>query len=170
VEVEVEFTPIYTGQPLFAEVDSFLRGLGYLLFDLRPCYWKRAAGRAIGGPHGQIIWADALYLKSLPALHAAVAQLNPALRKSKWLRAISISLLYGYYDYALEIARAGDLLEPDEREAIERRLNPTGERSGPLPGFPGKRYLAATLHRLWKLCLDSDKAWSVSDAELGNLG
>jgi FkbM family methyltransferase len=111
-EVEVEFTPIYSEQPLFADVDGLLRGLGFLLFDLRPCYWKRAAGRSIGGPRGQIIWADALYLKSIPALTAAIA----------------------------------------------------------LPKFPGKRPVAAALRRLWKLCLDSDDAWSVSDAELGNLG
>jgi FkbM family methyltransferase len=58
VEVEVEFTPIYKGQPLFAEVDTFMRGLGYLLFDLKPCYWKRAAGWKAGGSYGQIIWAD----------------------------------------------------------------------------------------------------------------
>ena len=58
VEVEVEFAPIYTDQPLFADVDAFLRPLGFHLFDLRPCYWKRAAGRELGGPRGQVIWAE----------------------------------------------------------------------------------------------------------------
>ena len=171
VEVEVEFSPIYRDQPLFADVDTFLRGLGFLLFDLRPCYWKRAAGRSLGGPRGQVIWADALYLKSLPALRAGLAPLTPELRKSKVLRAISISLLYGYSDYALEILRvASDVFDADERGAIERHLRESGGPAGVLSDFPGRRHLAAAFHRLWKLCLPRDDAWSVSDAEIGNLG
>ena len=168
LEVEVEFTPIYKGQPLFADVDRFLRGLGYLLFDLRPCYWKRAAGRGIGGPRGQIIWADALYLKSVPALQGALVELDPALRKSKLLKALSIALLYGYYDYALEITReSGDLLAPDERATIEQRLRESsGRRSLEIPG---RRSLAAAFHRLRRLRLQRDESWSVSRAKLGNL-
>ena len=171
VEVEVEFSPIYKDQPLFADVDTFLRGLGFLLFDLRPCYWKRSAGRSLGGPRGQVIWADALYLKSLPALQAGLALLTPELRKSKVLRAISISLLYGYSDYALEILRvAGDVFSADERGAIEAHLRESGGTAGGFADFPGRRQLAAAFHRLWKLCLPRDDAWSVSDAEIGNLG
>jgi FkbM family methyltransferase len=169
VEAEVEFTPIYSGQPLFAEVDSFLRGQGFLLFDLRPVYWKRAAGRAIGGPRGQIVWADALYLKSLPLLAATTAVLDPARRKAKVLKAMSIALLYGYFDYALEIARLAGVLDADERAVIEHRLREPGEGQGALPKFPGKRPDAAALRRLSKLCMDADDSWSVSDAELGNL-
>src|SRR5262245_35004869 len=75
VEVEAEFTAIYKDQPVFADVDGFMRSLGYQLFDLRPCYWKRAAGRDIGGPRGQIIWTDALYFKSLPALADTIERL-----------------------------------------------------------------------------------------------
>ena len=170
VEVEVEFTPIYSGQPLFADVDAFMRGLGFLLFDLRPVYWKRAAGRSVGGPRGQIIWADALYLKSLPALGASAARLEPAAQASKWLKAISIAVLYGYFDYALEIARAAGPLNADDRQVVEERLRAGGNQQGALPKFPGKRPAAAAFRRLWKLCLDSDDAWSVSFPELGNRG
>ena len=138
VEVEAEFTPIYTGQPLFAEVDAFLRGLGFQLFDLRPCYWKRAAGRTVGGPHGQIVWADALYLKSLTTLAGTTARTDPASRKSKWLRAISTCLLYGYYDYAIEVAaKAEDIFTADERATIDGRLRAREGQDGSLPRFPG---------------------------------
>ena len=34
VEVEVEFNPIYLGQPLFSDVDHFLRGEGFVLWKL----------------------------------------------------------------------------------------------------------------------------------------
>ena len=169
VEVEVEFTPIYQGQPLFADVDAFLRNLGYLLFDLRPCYWKRAAGRAIGGPRGQIIWADALYLKAMPALRATVSALARDDQKSKVLRALSVALLYGYHDYALEIARDAAALSPDERSLVEQQLRQGAGPSKPLTRFPGRRHLAAVLHRLWRKVRLRDDAWSVSDPRLGNL-
>jgi FkbM family methyltransferase len=170
VEVEVEFTPIYKGQPLFADVDTYMRGLGYLLFDLKPCYWKRAAGWKAGGSYGQIVWADALYLKSIPALKEMLAQLPAESRKSKILRAISIALLYGYVDYALEIgASAGAVLTPEEQAVIERRLREHGDHHGPLPVFPGRRRLASAFRRLWKLCRVPNEGWSVSDAGIGNL-
>jgi len=34
LEIEVEFNPIYQGQPLFADVDSFLRQRGFVLWKL----------------------------------------------------------------------------------------------------------------------------------------
>lgn len=167
VEVEVEFAPIYKGQPLFADVDAFLRNQGFLLFDLRPCYWKRAAGRAVGGPHGQIIWADALYLKSLPALGSLLTGLDAELRKSKLLKAMSIAMLYGYYDYALEIAKIA-VLPGQERSELEADLRRIAGGGDPITKFPGRRHLAAGLHRLWKLFRQRDDAWSVSNANLGN--
>lgn len=169
VEVEVEFTPIYKGQPLFADVDAFMRRLGYQLFDLKPCYWKRAAGWTAGGPYGQVIWADALYLRSVPALAAVTAQLPVERRKAKILRAIAITLLYGYVDYALELAAsARDVLSADDRKLIDARLRALGADHGPLPMFPGRRKLASALRRLWKLSRVPNEGWSVSDAGIGN--
>jgi FkbM family methyltransferase len=170
VEVEVEFTPIYSGQPLFADVDAYLRGLGFQLFDLRPCYWKRSAGRSLGGPRGQIIWADALYLKKVPALRDAIAGLPSEERASKALKAVSISLLYGYYDYALEIARhTADVFTPDDHAALVRALERAGLREAHAPSFPGRRRFASLVHRLWRFTRERNEGWSVSDAEIGNL-
>jgi FkbM family methyltransferase len=168
VEVEAEFTPIYRGQPLFADVDKYLRERGFLLFSLRPCYWKRAAGRSLGGPRGQVIWADALYLKRPDGFRQIVAGLEPERRRSKILRAISICLLYGYCDYALEISRCvGEAISPEDRDVIEQQLRKTTARS---IAIPGRRQLAAAFHRLWKVLASRSEGWSVSDAELGNPG
>jgi FkbM family methyltransferase len=41
VEIEVEFIEMYIGQPLFCEVNSYLKNLNFNLFDLSPNYWKR---------------------------------------------------------------------------------------------------------------------------------
>lgn len=169
VEVEVEFAAIYRGQPLFADVDGFLRGLGFALFDLRPVYWKRAAGRAAGGPRGQMIWADALYLKTQAALDAMLQRVSAERRRSMRLKAISAAILYGYIDYAIELARcAGPELSADQRSTVERRLR---DRSSTSTAFPFRRQLAAALHRLWRVAQPRDQeAWSISGSDLGNSG
>jgi len=170
VEVEVEFASIYKDQPVFADVDRLLRGLGFFLFDLRPCYWKREAGRTAGGPYGQIIWGDALYLKSVPALESMVSTLDADTKKRKVLHAISIALLYGYVDYALEMTHATSALwTEDEFTAIEQALRASDDQSGAFAKLPGSKQLSAALGRLRDELRDSPEGWSVSDKELGNL-
>ncbi|MDP6279615.1 MAG: FkbM family methyltransferase [Nitrospinota bacterium] len=70
VEVEVEFVPLYEGQPLFAEIDVFMRENGFLLHKLID-----VAGRAfrpfllgdqpddLAKPLSQLLWADAVFVK-----------------------------------------------------------------------------------------------------------
>jgi transcriptional regulator of met regulon len=62
VEPEVEFIEQYTGQPLFADVDLFMRSKGFMLRGLRRTYWRNQASylHAFGG---QLIHGDALYLR-----------------------------------------------------------------------------------------------------------
>jgi hypothetical protein len=63
VQVEVEFVPIYVDQPLFADVDRFLRGRGFELFDLSRYHVRRAALEATTPTRGQLLWGHALYLR-----------------------------------------------------------------------------------------------------------
>lgn len=172
VEVEVEFSPIYSGQPLFADVDAFLRPLGFALFDLRPVFWKRKDGRALGGPQGQIVWADALYLRTPESLTAMLAPLAPERRRTKLLKAITVSLLYGYLDYALDfLSVSDDALTSEDRDVAREAIREMGQDDNPIPSFPGRRQVARAAKRLWKLSAERDEdAWSISDAELGNLG
>lgn len=77
VDVEVEFVPLYKGQPLFADVDAELRRLGFLFHTFAG---GNVMGRALrplqhpGGEHfrfNQLMWADAVYVRdprSFPAL------------------------------------------------------------------------------------------------------
>ncbi len=63
IQVEVEFAPIYQGQPLFAEVELLLRQAGFTLIDL-----LAQARRAPAVPSGragaeQLLWADALFVR-----------------------------------------------------------------------------------------------------------
>jgi len=66
VELEVEFSAMYTHQPLFADVDVFMRDQGFFLLGLRRTSWRRIHPedcpiRTHAG--GQIIHGDVLYAK-----------------------------------------------------------------------------------------------------------
>jgi len=79
VELEVEFNPIYRGQPLFHEVDALLRSAGFSLWRLSDLhhYAESCEGRprGLGATHygglnvvfeegdGRLYWANALYLR-----------------------------------------------------------------------------------------------------------
>lgn len=42
IQIEVEFSPIYIDQPLFSDIDAYLRSRGFYLFDLETNYnWSR---------------------------------------------------------------------------------------------------------------------------------
>ena len=62
VEIEVAFVPMYKDQPLFGEVDSFLRDKGFDLIKFTNLEeWKN-------GKRTALIWGDAVYLKRLESL------------------------------------------------------------------------------------------------------
>lgn len=80
LEVEVEFNPIYKGQPLFSDVDAFLRDKGFVLWKLSHLVHYGMEGEGfldLGDDHihndansqkikkygGQLYWADAHYVK-----------------------------------------------------------------------------------------------------------
>ena len=63
VELEVEFNEQYRGQPLFSDVDLYMRSMGFALLGLRRSYWRRKVDQkklrsAFGG---QIMHGDAIY-------------------------------------------------------------------------------------------------------------
>jgi FkbM family methyltransferase len=62
VELEVEFLHQYQDQPLFADVDIFMRSKGFMLRGLRRSTWRQKAdyAHAFGG---QLMHGDALYLR-----------------------------------------------------------------------------------------------------------
>jgi FkbM family methyltransferase len=69
VELEVEFVPLYKDQPLFAEIDIFMRANGFLLHK-----FHEVAGRAMRPflvdndlikPLSQLLWANAVYIKDV---------------------------------------------------------------------------------------------------------
>ncbi len=109
VSVEVEFSKVHKYQPLFSDVDLFLRSLGFQLFDLSTYKHSRKALPKRLYPHssgqGQILWGQALFLRD------GVRELdNPQIRK-RWneiriLKLASLMELFNLQDCAVELFQA----------------------------------------------------------------
>jgi FkbM family methyltransferase len=99
IQIEVEFTHLYKDQPLFADVDSFVRQQGFTLFDLAMARRPRAVSPIVSHTHsGQILWGDAFYFRDL-----LIAEMNLKLRTPKnILKLACIADLMDFSDFALE--------------------------------------------------------------------
>ncbi|MBD2088944.1 FkbM family methyltransferase [Microcoleus sp. FACHB-1515] len=97
VQIEVEFAPLYHNQPLFADVDAFLRNQGFSLFDLA----QARRPRPISPIHGrtQLLWGDAFYFRDLLADSAPPPFKTPA----NLFKLACIADVMGFPDYALEL-------------------------------------------------------------------
>jgi len=104
LQIEVEFSPLYLNQPLFTDVDLFLRNLGFSLFDLitenpwcrvpRACSPLRSVARA-----GQLTWADACYLRDPIQQYPIKAIASP----DRILKLACLADLLQFPDYGLEL-------------------------------------------------------------------
>jgi FkbM family methyltransferase len=66
IKVEVLFASLYHDQPLFADVDTYLRQQGFTLFDLSAAYRSRARSPIQSSVRtGQLLWGDGFYLRDL---------------------------------------------------------------------------------------------------------
>lgn len=67
IHTEVEFVPMYVGQPLFSDIDRFLRQHGFVLhkFDplvsrvIKPLMWNNDPRAGLS----QLVWADAVFIR-----------------------------------------------------------------------------------------------------------
>jgi FkbM family methyltransferase len=79
VEMEVEFVPIYENQPLFAEIDLFMRQNGFLLHKLVDVGGRSLRPFVVGSnpykPISQLLWADAVYIKDFTRFDALSPEL-----------------------------------------------------------------------------------------------
>ena len=72
VHTEVEFMPMYVGQPLFSEVERFLRSHGFQLHCFAPLVTRDFRPMLRGtdpyAGHSQLLWADAVFVKDMTRL------------------------------------------------------------------------------------------------------
>jgi hypothetical protein len=96
IQIEVEFSYLYCDQPLFADVDSYLRKQDFTLFDLANSYRVRSRSPIASRIRpGQLLWADAFYFQDL----LQKAENDP----QKLLKLACIADIFNFPDYMLEI-------------------------------------------------------------------
>lgn len=100
VQIEVEFSPLYLNQPLFADVDTYLRSYDFSLFDLYTAPQIRRQSPIASPAHpGQLLWGDAFYFCDLlqpgEMLHAKTPQ--------QIFKLACIADVLDFPDYALEL-------------------------------------------------------------------
>jgi FkbM family methyltransferase len=74
IHTEVEFLPMYIGQPLFSEVEIFLRSEGFLFHRFFPAVSRVVrpllVNNDIYAGLNQLVWADAIFIRDLSRLDA----------------------------------------------------------------------------------------------------
>jgi FkbM family methyltransferase len=67
IHTEVEFLPMYVGQPLFSDIDQFLRQHGFVLHRFNPLTTRAVVPLSLPNKpydgYGQLFWADAVFIK-----------------------------------------------------------------------------------------------------------
>ncbi|MBW4599567.1 MAG: FkbM family methyltransferase [Calothrix sp. FI2-JRJ7] len=100
IQIEVEFSPLYVNQPLFTDVDIFLRHQGFSLFDLATSYRTRSDSPIQSTIRsGQILWADAFYFRDLIREDIDISLKTP----QQIFKLACIADIMHFPDYALEL-------------------------------------------------------------------
>ena len=122
LDVEVIFNPLYEGQPLFCDIDRFMRDHGFTLWriadlvhyatepDLAPplnfmlAHSPPQRTTTYATPGGQVFWGDAQYVRSeFPRTGA------DRLERESGIRAAVLVANQGFWDLTLEILSKCDL-------------------------------------------------------------
>jgi FkbM family methyltransferase len=171
LEVEVEFAELYSGQPLFGEVVTFVREqLGLELWDLRKSYWKYEKGRHTPCPiKGRLIFGDALFLRPLSGLEEWIEPMSPDAAKEKVTMLVVTALAYGYVDYATALLAASSLdryFDVPIRQGLQYTVNSLG--SGFRPFRHGSSVLFVILDAFARALQPTHAGWACSGRGLGS--
>ncbi len=100
IEAEVNFIELYQNQPLFSDVDTYLRNREFTLLDFgQKWYAQRQEVPMHSRQHiGQLVWTDAFYFRDLIRLDQNLRFKTP----QQILKLACIADVLHFYDYALE--------------------------------------------------------------------
>lgn len=164
LEIEVEFAQLYRNQPLFNQVDTFVRENDFELFDIRRYFWKRKGSINTGGQKGQLVFGDALYFKTPEQI-----LLMNNITQEKIIRSICVYLVYGYLDLAQTLfnnANSKRLLAKEVHDKVILILSKY-ERRNTVPNFRGKGRIQRLFEKIGNVFSPSEW-YSGTDKSLGN--
>ena len=101
IYAEAAFQPLYKGQALFSDLDSYLRSHGFALFSLERTMLRRPRFSKTMYSRRMVAWAHCLYLREPETL--AGSETEPGRRLAGLMAS---SLAFHQYDLALEVAGA----------------------------------------------------------------
>jgi FkbM family methyltransferase len=131
VELEVEFSKLYNDQPLFSEIDIFIREkLGLELWDISKTYWKYKNRIDLRPTKGKLVFGDALYMRPILGLDSWLSCFDIDLAKEKLIALIDTALLYGYIDYAAALIDNDEMkkyLDNYTKKTYQNKLNKLGK-------------------------------------------
>lgn len=123
IESEVSFVEKNIDQPLFAEIDSYIRNNFELeLFDINQKYWKYNKGRNYGPLRGRIIFADTLYLRPIDKLPMWLNSMSKQKAIHKFSSLLFSACKYGFYDYVIELSRDPNLIKFHDKKILNSIL------------------------------------------------
>jgi FkbM family methyltransferase len=120
IHTESSFQPFYKGQPLFADVDRFLREAGFDLVTLNRTTLRRAAYREALYSKREIAWAHCLYLRDATTLAAA-----PGASLTRIARLLALVVAFQQFDLAFDIVpvvRSAGFLDDAESKQLDQDI------------------------------------------------
>ena len=125
IQAEVEFLPLYKDQPLFSEMEMFLRARGFALHRFFPEVTRAVQPMMVNNdPYaglGQLVWADAVFIRDLTRIDALSDRQMLAM-------AAILHDAYGAFDIAFRL-----LAEHDRRSGGARADAYLSGLQAPLP-------------------------------------
>lgn len=169
VEVEVEFQLMYENQPLFSDVDHFIRNkLGLQIQDIRKTYWKHPEGINIGSKKGQLIFGDALYFRAPYEMLSWCSGFDRNKASNKIMMACLMGIVYGYLDYSLCLLNQHSIYDFLEKEMVDNwkslilRYGKSFEYNR-----KGVGKLSSIFNILYRMCQPTHDGWASLGHHLG---
>lgn len=169
LEVEVEFQAVYEKQPLFSEIDNYVRNIiGLEIQDLRKTYWKYPVGINIGSQKGQLISGDALYFRSPNNILSMCSNFEKNEAASRIQSACIMGIVYGYFDFSLCLLNQpsiNDFLDIEITKKWKNLIVDNG-KSIRYTGT-GSRRLSRILNYLYRIFYPTTNGWASIGHHLG---
>lgn len=115
IQTEAEFRPFYKGQPLFADLDGYLREQGFSLVSLDRTILRRAGYRPTIYSRRTVVWAHCLYVREPDS----IASSDRDQQRRQFPRLLVLAVVFNDFDLAFAVVdRLRDLQLLDSSDLI----------------------------------------------------
>lgn len=170
LEVEVEFSSMYKDQPLFSDVDIFVREkLGLELWDIRKAHWKYKQKQYKTPLKGRLIFGDALFLRPISTLGSWLSDLDNDTAREKVHMLIVTTIAYGFLDYTSAILRSSfieNYLSESDKSLFSDYINKLSKSFYPFKN--GNFMLYQSLNILANSFKPTHQGWASSESHIGS--